>query len=144
MRGGIEIDRPRREVFAIAGDPMRDIGWRLELRRMTGGPPKTGAVYAEVLDVGTGIHTTETVVTAFDPPHEIVLRALAGQDFEVRRSFAALAGGRTRLSYELQASAATIRAIFGEPVDPALAAAVIQSVMQANLTRLKRRLERAG
>lgn len=111
---------------------------------MTGGPPQTGAVYTEVLDVGTGMYSTVAVVAEFDPPREIVLRAQGGQGFEVRRSFAALAGGRTRLSYELQATAATIRAVFGGSVDPELGAVVIQAVMQANLERLKRRLERAG
>lgn len=144
MRAGIEIDRPRTEVFAVAADPLRDTAWRLELRRIAGRAPALGAVYAEVTDVGTGTFAAATEVTGFDPPRRIVLRLRGGHDFEIRRTFAALSGARTRLDYEVLASEETIQAVFGAPIDPALGRTLIETVMRANLARLKRLLEAEG
>lgn len=146
MRRAVEIDRPRPQVFAFAADPMRDATWRFELRRIAGGALGPGAAYAEVVDVGTGTHEIAAVVTELDPPRRIVVRVRLqdGHDFEIRRTFAALAGGRTRMHYDMLASEKTIQAIFGAPIDPELGQAVIQTVMRANLWRLKRKLEAEG
>lgn len=77
LRKELEVDRPLDEVFAFIGDFVNSAVWDpgvAEARNVTEGPVRVGTRY-ELVVVFNGRRLPMTYdVTAYEPPHRVVLR----------------------------------------------------------------------
>lgn len=77
LRKELEVDRPLDEVFAFIGDFVNSAEWDPgveEARNVTEGPVRVGTRY-ELVVVFNGRRLPMTYeVTAYEPPHRVVLR----------------------------------------------------------------------